>query len=145
MRFRADDRWIAEAKALGRPYKDYFGTRKKWDSTPAAEPGDTWRILFYAPKGEPKDRLAGYDIACPKCRHVHGWTSARNCGSRRERIIGGETYTMCDHQVAREPCWTWTGSAEDGTLSASPSLHCDASIGGCGYHGFLTNGVLSDG
>lgn len=130
MRFRTDSRYIAEAKALGRPYAVFYGTREQWKATPPAEPGDAWRTRWYG-----SDAVAGYDIGCPKCRQVHGWTTAGNCASRRKLPDGG---TTCDHMGVGS-CWTWTGSAEEGTLSASPSLHA---TGACGWHGFLTNGEL---
>jgi hypothetical protein len=34
--------------------------------------------------------------------------------------------------------WTWDG---DNTLS--PSIHCTTEHGGCGFHGFMTCGVLA--
>jgi hypothetical protein len=141
IRLRTDHRYIAAMKALGKPRVESgddptWCTQEEWDATPAAEPGDIWGpVEWYGHPGS----LAGYDIACPKCHDVHGWTTARNCSSRRALPGGGFT---CDHEAAHGSCWTWTGSAADGTLSASPSLHCDASIGGCGWHGFLTNGEL---
>lgn len=127
MRFRSDSRYIAEAKALGRRYAKHYGTRKEWNAVPAAEPGDTWRVRWHG-----TDAIAGYDICCPKCRHVHGWTTALNCRSRDGK-------GSCEHS-GKGSCWTWTGSAEQGTLSASPSLLASQA---CGFHGFLTNGALS--
>lgn len=103
-----------------------------------AQPGDCWRVRWMATVDQRaagiEGGIAGYDICCPKCLKVHGWTQARNCG---QKTSGGS----CAHSGVSS-CWNWTGNAEDGTLSASPSLHCDASIGGCGWHGFLTNGEL---
>lgn len=141
MRFRTDARYIAEAKALGREYADFYGTREVWDATPPAEPGDTWRALWFR-----TEAVAGYDICCPICKHVHAWTTALNCRSRRTRTGTREDgttfeYVACDHSTVGS-CWRWTGSAEDGTLSASPSLWCQQEKGGCGFHGYLTNGEL---
>lgn len=52
--------------------------------------------------------------------------------------------TKCQHSGVGS-CWVWTGSAEANTLHASPSLHALKEKGACGYHGFLQNGILSDG
>lgn len=132
IRFRSDNSHIARYRAEGYTNKDSYGfSAEEWEATPIAEPGDIWRVLWWTPPGEVSP-LAGYDICCPKCRQVHGWTSALNCASRR---LDGR----CDHSGVGS-CWTWTGSAEDGTLSASPSLHAS---GACGYHGFLQHGVLT--
>lgn len=138
MRFRTDNAHIAELKALGKPFKQFndWPTREQWDATPAAEPGDTWRLHWYRPIDYTgPELLAGYAICCPGCRHVHCWTGALNCASKRERESGVVT---CDHNGVAS-CWTWTGSAEDGTLTASPSLHA---VGACGWHGWLQNGEL---
>lgn len=98
-----------------------------------AQPGDCWRAHWHALSGV--GPIAGYAICCPKCLQVHSWTSARNC-------------KPCPHQGIGS-CWQWSGSAEDGTLTASPSLHALAKgpkVGidghGCGWHGWLQNGEL---
>lgn len=144
MRFRTDNNTIALMKALGQPMiRADWCTPEEWDATEPAQPGDVWRLRWYAQNGE--GPIAGYAICCPKCLRVHHWSSAGNCGSRRERelpdgegTVGGK-YTMCDHQVARGSCWDWTGSAEENTLSETPSL---LETGTCGWHGYLTNGEL---
>lgn len=151
MRFRTDGDRYAEAKGLGRTFEQEHSckcgrddcplapsatNRALWDATPAAEPGDTWRVHWYRPIDYTgPELLAGYAICCPGCRHVHRWTGALNCASKRERESGVVT---CDHNGVAS-CWTWTGSAEDGTLTASPSLHA---VGACGWHGWLQNGEL---
>lgn len=106
--------------------------------TPPAVPGDTWVVRWYKQDAENhQGPIAGYAICCPKCQEVHRWTTALNCGSK---LPSGS----CAHS-GNGSCWTWTGNAEDGTLHAAPSLWCVADRGGCGYHGHLHNGVLTDG
>ena len=134
MRFRTDAVLVAELKGLGKSFEDYLGRfgdselRELWDSTPPAEPGDTWRSTWYG-----TGNVAGYMICCPQCREVHRWTTANNCASKQP---GGS----CSHSGLGS-CWTWTGEAEQNTLTASPSLHAS---GACGWHGWLRNGVLSE-
>lgn len=36
--------------------------------------------------------------------------------------------------------WTWDGNEEAPTLS--PSIHCDPTKGGCGYHGYIRAGKI---
>lgn len=115
--------------------------------TPPAEPGDTWRVTWYKPDSE-EGPLAGYDICCPKCQGTHGWTTAHNCSSRRSYTVtgvDGKEYPgwKCDHSGTGS-CWVWSGDPERNELSASPSLHCDPARGGCGWHGYLTAGVMRD-
>jgi hypothetical protein len=149
--YRTDHRFIAERKGLGDPYnpESRWYTKEEWDATPPAQPGDAWVVRMWKAGDIPLDQLPfiGYDICCPTCRHVHGWTWALNCPSRRSYTItgtDGQQYTAwtCDHQQRDESCWTWTGHPDLGTLSASPSLHADPAHGGCGFHAVLTNGVL---
>lgn len=140
--FRTDNQHIAEAKALGREWRKFYGAKKRWNETPPAEPGDVWRVRWYRQNRQNNEGpVAGYDICCPRCRHVHAWTTAHNCGSRRSLPDGGGF--TCDH-MGKSSCWTWTGSAEEGTLTASPSLHASAEHGGCGWHGWLQNGDLHE-
>lgn len=108
-----------------------------------AQPGDCWRTRWWAASGE--GPIAGYAICCPKCLQVHSWSSARNCSTKRPLPGGG---SVCAHSGIGS-CWQWSGSAEDGTLTASPSLHAIAEgpkVGieghGCGWHGWLQNGEL---
>lgn len=165
LRKREDHRYIAELKAMGKQRVETgddptWCTQEEWDATPIAEPGDTWRVRWYARDDagnvlEPGP-IAGYDICCIKCRKIHGWTTATNCSSRRplpeweytDPETGAKSMKpggfTCDHS-GKSSCWTWTGSLEEGTLDAKPSLWCQVELGGCGYHGWLTNGVLSDG
>ena len=146
MRFRTDCWGIANMKAINPTRPEGFDP-VEWDATPAAEPGDVWRSTWYK-AGDEIGPPAGYLIGCPTCRQVHGWSTANNCASRR-MVTGTNsdgtsfTYPTCDHQGVGS-CWTWTGSAEDGTLTASPSLHCPKNKGGCGFHGWLENGELRD-
>lgn len=111
--------------------------RVSWEKVPPSEPGDTWECHWYRPKGEPQGPIAGYIICCPRCRKLHYWTSANNCGSKRKLDGGGWT---CDHS-GKSSCWTWTGSPRDGTLTGSPSLFANGE-GHCGWHGHLRNGEM---
>jgi hypothetical protein len=148
IRFRSDNRYIAEQKALGRGFERVasWATRDLFDATPAAEPGDIWRVYWYSLEapghlGPP----AGYDICCITCRRVHSWNTATNCASRkpiREEGTGKVIGYTCAHSGVSS-CWQWTGSAEEGTLTASPSLYSREDLGGCGYHGFLRNGEIT--
>jgi hypothetical protein len=157
MRFRTDSSWIAEQKAIGAEFQQFgdWPTREIWDATPPAQPGDTWRIRWGGnqwPEGQ--GPIAGYDICCIKCKRNHAWTTATNCEPRVPWSVSwtdpetGETRTSsgtkCLHSGVGS-CWQWTGSAEGNTLHASPSLWSVLEKGGCGYHGFLQNGILSDG
>lgn len=142
MRFRTDNAYIADRKAQGRGFILVAGwaTIDEWLQTPPAQPGDTWRVHWHDNDAVDKQGpLAGYDIFCPRCKKLHAWTTAHNCASRRALPGGGFT---CDHS-GKGSCWTWSGSAEQNLLSASPSLHSDPAHGGCGFHGHLTNGELS--
>lgn len=132
IRFRSDNPLIARFKAESRSERGTYGfSDDEWAATPAAQPGDIWRILWHKPPGV-VGPLAGYDICCPQCGQVHSWTTALNCASRWPD-------GACDHSGVGS-CWTWTGIAEEGTLSASPSLHAS---GACGWHGWLKDGVLT--
>jgi hypothetical protein len=151
MRFRDDSWWAAEAAARrdrGIPdqkcsceRKDCHYLQSWWLKTPPAKPGDTWRsrwalTIEEKAKGFTQGPIAGYAICCPVCLDVHAWTSATNCSQK----LPGKTY--CEHN-GKGSCWNWTGSAEDHMLSATPSLYSVESLGGCGFHGFLTNGWLT--
>lgn len=114
----------------------FFDGDDQDDPRPKPQPGDTWRIYWYHLDEEGNqinDWLAGYAICCPKCLKVHHWTTASNCPRTPEG---------CAHEKAHTSCWTWTGSAEEGTLTASPSLFSVEALGGCGWHGWLQNGEL---
>lgn len=156
MRFRDDSWWAAEAaarRARGIPdpvcscgRDDCHYKQEWWLKTPPARPGDTWRSRWAVTieekaRGMTEGPIAGYAIGCPTCLSVHAWTSALNCASRRSRPEHGGL-VLCDHN-GKGSCWNWTGSAEDHFLSASPSLWSVPDKGGCGFHGFLTNGWLS--
>jgi len=130
MHFRTDGSHWADLKAQNLEWWDLGLTdskeREGFRRTPIALPGDTWRLSWYRLEG--KGPCAGYAICCPLCRKVHYWTTARNC-------------KPCPHE-GNSSCWTWSGSAETNRLTASPSLYCVKELGGCGWHGFLTDGVL---
>lgn len=91
----------------------------------AAQPGDVWELR------NKNGGLTGYGLTCPneQCESgAHAWDHARDCPLRAAPDA--------------PPCWAWTGSAEEGTLTASPSLHVVKEWGGCGWHGFLRNGQM---
>lgn len=132
IRFRTDGVHIAERKAQGKDYDPYYD-RAAWDATPPAQPGDIWRVFWRAEDSEGNGingPFAGYYICCPGCKQVHAWTTALNCLPK-----------PCPHE-GKSSCWAWSGSAEAGTLTASPSLYSVKENGGCGWHGWLQNGVL---
>lgn len=159
LRPRKDSWYIAETKAK-RPERVLPGesiewcSQEQWDATPPAQAGDCWRTRWALGVEERKAGLiegpiAGYAICCIKCGGVHCWTTATNCGTKREKTGTNPdgstfTYTSCDHSGTGS-CWQWSGSLEDGTLDAKPSLHCQLELGGCGYHGWLNSGTLTDG
>lgn len=141
IRFRTDGSHIADLKAQGKPYHPFYD-QAIWDATPPAQPGDIWRVHWHAQDAEGNHidgPFAGYYICCPGCRRVHAWTTANNCSTRRRQ--GSDDGMTCDH-MGKGSCWNWSGSAEAGTLTASPSLHSVQERGGCGWHGWLQNGVL---
>lgn len=139
IRFRTDGSLWAEYSAeiaAGKSVPDWLSPDEVAGvmATPPAEPGDAWRLTYH--DGE---QTAGYAICCPKCRRLHYWTSASNCGSKRQLEGGGWT---CDHQRARTSCWTWTTDDTGRPITAVASLYAR---GECGYHGFLVDGALTDG
>jgi hypothetical protein len=146
MRFRSDS-WAAaeDVIRIARGERSHYLDHLNPDdaallrATPPVQPGDTWRVRWYAPEGR-EGPIAGYAIGCPTCGMVHAWTTANNCQAGR-RAIGTTSITVCEHSGTGS-CWQWSGSAEAGTLTASPSLHSVLALGGCGFHGFLTGGVL---
>lgn len=143
--FQADD-----AARLARHEETLWFDPPELVGVEPARPGDIWRVRWWvnveqAAAGITEGPIAGYAICCPKCLAVHQWTGATNCPQIpwTHTEPDGRTYsgTKCRHSGTGS-CWDWTGSAEDGTLSASPSLYCQESKGGCGWHGYLTNGTL---
>lgn len=146
MRLRTDSWYIAgwkRAAALGRP--DVAGSVLD-DPVPAAELGDVWVIRFDGDRTQSHDNtpedwpIIGYALTCPneQCRFgVHDWTWANNCG---EKLPEGEA--RCTHMRDRRSCWQWSGSVDDGTLTATPSLHSPTELGGCGWHGHLRDGEM---
>lgn len=139
IRFRTDGWHFADLKAKGTTaatMRNEYGYNEhdvaRFEALPPAEPGDCWRVRWHKEEGD--GPIAGYAICCPLCKNIHAWTTASNCASR---LPGGS----CQHS-GNGSCWNWTGSAEDGTLTASPSLYCQESLGGCGWHGWLQNGDL---
>jgi hypothetical protein len=154
MRFRTDGNHLADLKAAGESFEQHFPRdsfvddsqyelwKQGWENTPKTEPGDVWRIFYHHEVDgvQVDDQIAGYAICCIACGRVHVWTSARNC-NQKVPMPWGES---CVHREAHTSCWTWTGSAEAGTLTAAPSLqvlkeHC---LWGCGWHGFIQNGDI---
>lgn len=157
MRFRTDGWHWADLRnhqsdeSIARIYKDDPEALAQIRATEPAKPGDVWRIHWRKEDAsgnviEPGP-LAGYAICCPKCNHVHAWTTAGNCSAARRH------YTWKDAQGVEHPasvcihsgegsCWQWTGSAEENKLTAHPSLL--VTDPDCGFHGWLQNGVLRD-
>ena len=148
MRFRTDSYYWADMKARGTDAHGVGGYTAKdladFDEGPAAARGDVWRIRWYREDGN--GPLAGYAICCPKCGFVHVFTTAGNCevGRHEVKYQGNDgkehSYYSCQHYETGS-CWVWTGSAEDNTLSAAPSL---AITVGCLWHGWLENGEFRD-
>jgi hypothetical protein len=154
MRFRTDGWHYADLKTHGwtrerfvEEYKervpDYLD---KFEATPIAEPGDVWCIHWYK-EGIEQGPLAGYAICCIKCGHVHNWTTAGNCQTDVQAVHytgtdgSDQQYPACAHKrTGAGSCWNWSGSAEDNTLTASPSLLVTDQK--CGFHGWLQDGEL---
>jgi hypothetical protein len=144
IRFRTDGCHFVQMRAKGTEWRDIWGiSKEEWDALEPGRPGDIWRIRWY--KDGSEGPIAGYAIWCPKCNDLHHWTTATNCreGGQEHSYKSGtgveRTYYVCGHSGVGS-CWEWTGSAEEGTLTARPSLLCHT----CGFHGWLTNGQLSD-
>jgi hypothetical protein len=140
MRFRTDQSYDYYIRALIETAEnplDFVRDKnelKRIKKLEPAKPGDTWRIKWHS-----TDTVAGYIICCPKCLQLHHWTTANNCS---KDVKDG----ICVHSRSTDggelgSCWEWTGSAEENTLTASPSLHAS---GACGYHGWLRNGILTE-
>ena len=151
MRFRTDGWHFADKKAAGESFEDQCApsdpwlaldseARKTWNETPKAEPGDVWRIHWKHDDGNGNqidDWIAGYAICCIGCGRVHNWTGARNCPQK----ITKEWGESCIHRENHSSCWDWSGSAEEGTLTASPSLQVIAdNPGECAWHGYIIQG-----
>lgn len=159
MRFRTDGWHYADLKAQGWTWEKYAelycdsscetvaSIKAEWDAISPAQPGDVWRIRWHKEGGE--GPIAGYAICCIQCGQVHAWTTARNCSQKIKRSYidskTGQTveYESCVHSGVGS-CWNWSGSAEEGTLTASPSL---MKITGpdqkCTFHGWLSNGQIA--
>lgn len=160
MRFRTDRWHYADLKANGWTWEQYAkcfhdsedvaAIKIEWDAVPPAQKGDVWRIFWHheeAPGKQLNDRIAGYAICCIICGKVHAWTSARNCSQKVKRSYvdsSGKTveYDSCVHSGLAS-CWIWTGSAEAGTLTASPSLMVIPGPDRCNYHGWIRNGEIT--
>jgi hypothetical protein len=160
MRLRTDSWMWADIKIGPQPITHeqavkWYGEEeaKEYDNTPPPAQGDVWEIHWS--KTEPANDgtntnnviegigpLAGYALVCPGCKRVHAWTTANNC-ARTVKFMWVDEHgkqnegAVCVHS-GKSSCWNWTGSAKDGTLTATPSLLNHE----CGWHGFLTNGVM---
>ena len=158
MRFRTDGYHYAELKGLWdvkmqNDYRAKFLTEeeaKYWDSTPAAVPGDVWRIHWRVDDGaggSVDGPVAGYAICCPACKHVHQWTMAGNCNQSVTLTYKDSTgadipYRSCVHSGTGS-CWSWSGSAEENNLTGSPSLQViNGGSGDCKWHGFIQAGDI---
>jgi len=152
MRFRTDGWHYADLKASGETFENYYPesdpwrtdpiVKKYWDDTPKAEPGDVWRIFWYHRGSDGEyidDRIAGYAICCIGCGRVHNWINARHCSQPVQKDWG----ESCVHRENYTSCWTWSGSAEEGTLTASPSLQVlQGPDQPCGWHGYIQDGDI---
>ncbi len=101
-----------------------------------AQEGDVWRLAGFMNRPE---TAGGYALTCPKrdcAEGVHRWWHAAGCPA------GNDSDAACVHGADRTSCWTWTGTPEEGNLSANPSLWCMAERGGCGWHGWLRDGSM---
>lgn len=141
IRFRSDNWHYVSMRTNGADWVDYIGLPKEeYEALPLLQPGDIWRSHWRGEAGN----LAGYAICCPTCKEVHPWTTATNCSfnltehTYKDKDGNDKSYKVCGHSGIGS-CWDWTGSAEEGTLSANPSLLCHT----CGYHGWLKNGELT--
>lgn len=147
MRFRTDGWHWADLKTHGwtaEKMKEIYSEADvaAFEATEAARPGDVWRVRWYKEGGD--GPTAGYAICCPTCGHIHTWTTANNCGQKTIPVKwtdknGAEQTTMTCVHSGNSSCWQWTGSAEENTLTAHPSLLVRSE---CGFHGWLQNGVL---
>lgn len=157
MRFRTDGSHYADLKANGWTFegdgekcygkcftdpKEYEEAKNCWDGTPKAEPGDVWRLHWGGKDGA----IAGYAICCPGCGHVHSWVRATNCSQSVHKSWTDKDgiehpYTSCVHEGVGS-CWDWSGSAEEGTLTAAPSLLVQQDD--CHWHGFIQGGDIHE-
>lgn len=143
MRLRTDSwYWAGIHRAvlnggLGAPALQGWGElQSDFDATPIAELGDVWRSGGFA-----SNQFGGYVLTCPETVRcsvgVHPWWHAYDCPA------GRLTDGVCKRGAGRDSCWDWSGSPENGTLTALPSLHVLVERGGCGWHGYLRDGVMS--
>jgi hypothetical protein len=160
MRLREDSHWDAghkRAVLLGAVLDPREDDHTNWDphwlvtlnddSFEAAQPGDVWEVrgsptdpgtISWQRQGREDWVMIGYGLWCPNERctaGVHLWDHASDCPAPR----GSCKVPRPDAQV--QSCWAWSGSIEDGTLTASPSLFVDHES--CGWHGFLQNGEMA--
>lgn len=149
---RPDPRTTAPRGGLGwhPPYLVMIGD----DAFEPAQLGDAWRIRGHVEMIERADGsgsfpratqhwadehrwpVVGYSLTCPNERCPEGghrWTHASDCD--------GDYGRACKLGAGRLSCWDWTGSAEAGDLTASPSLWVNWDL--CGWHGFLQSGVMT--
>jgi hypothetical protein len=52
-----------------------------------------------------------------------------------------QPYPVARHMISSKAGATWRITEDAGRISLSPSVHCDRELGGCGMHGFVTDGV----
>lgn len=79
-------------------------------------PGTEGNAKYYS---HGTNETAGLQFVCPGCRAI--------CSIA---FIKVGSYTT----------WEWDGNREQPT--ATPSIHHTKTLGGCGWHGFLTKGVF---
>ncbi len=95
---------------------DVQGTYKqRWQDL--TQPGD---FMYTGRMNVPEGTACGLLFRCP-C----------GCGSK------GSLQLDTEFADRSEPTWTWNGNRERPTLT--PSIH---RVRGCGWHGYLTDGVF---
>jgi hypothetical protein len=81
----------------------------------------------------PKREGVGINFDCPCGNHTERWD--RQCFiTFNNPLDGGRPYDT-------SPLWNRTGDTFD-TLTITPSILRSKDLGGCGWHGFITNGEV---
>lgn len=103
---------------------DINPTRTNVKASKPADFEDLWEKskpgLMHAYTLSEECKHGGYLLCCPGCVEI--------------LILNTQDETT-------KPCWTETGSLEEGTLTIRASIH--HSPDGCGWHGWLNDGVFT--
>jgi len=94
----------------------------------------------------PDEPVGSFDI---ECNGVEGYAATAHIifvcpNGKRCTVLLGPTFV--DRSAPDRLCvWQWDGNMERPTIT--PSINCIAEkdgkpTGGCGWHGFITNGVM---